>query len=125
MPIQMSDQKIAGMPVASAMFIKYMVDNSVTWAQAGQIPASNSVRESAEFQALPQAVLGESAEAAFFPAVVPGITDAFQYLDTAVGTVMSGKETDIKKALDDAAAQADQKLAENKSTFGDAPSGTP
>ncbi|HEX8231351.1 MAG TPA: ABC transporter substrate-binding protein [Chloroflexia bacterium] len=110
---------------AAGMFIKYMVDNSVTWAQAGQIPANNDVRESAEFKALPQAVLAESAEAAFFPAVVPGITDAFQYLDTAVGTVMSGAETDIKKALDDAAAQADQKLAENKETFGDAPSGTP
>jgi len=111
---------------AAAIFIKYMVDNSTTWAQAGQIPASNTVRESAEFQALdPQASIAPSVEGAFFPPAVPGITDAFQYLDTAVGTVMSGKETDIKKALDDAAAQADQKLAENKATFGDAPSGTP
>jgi len=107
---------------AAAVFIKYLVDNSLTWAKAGQIPANNNVRNSAEFKALdPQASIAPSVEHAFFPPAVPGITDAFQYLDTAVGTVMSGKETDIKKALDASAADADKKLAENKATFGDAP----
>jgi multiple sugar transport system substrate-binding protein len=44
---------------ASGIFIQYLLENSVTWSQAGQIPASNSVRESAEFQALdPQAQIG-------------------------------------------------------------------
>ncbi len=31
---------------AVAMFIRYILDNSTTWAQAGQIPALNSVRNS-------------------------------------------------------------------------------
>jgi multiple sugar transport system substrate-binding protein len=36
---------------AIGTFIQYLLDNSVTWAQAGQIPASNTVRASDEFQA--------------------------------------------------------------------------
>ncbi len=31
---------------AVAIFIRYMLDNSVTWARAGQVPASNAVRQS-------------------------------------------------------------------------------
>lgn len=34
-------------------FIKYMGDNSFVWATAGQIPASNIARNTAEYQALP------------------------------------------------------------------------
>ena len=108
---------------AAGIFIKYLVDNSVEWAKAGQIPASNAVRESAEFKAVePQASIAPSAESVFFPPAVPGITDAFAPLDEAVGSVMSGKATDIKQALDDAASRADQILAENKAKFSTPPS---
>jgi multiple sugar transport system substrate-binding protein len=31
---------------AIGTFIQYMLDNSVTWSRAGQIPASNTVRQS-------------------------------------------------------------------------------
>ena len=31
------------------------IDNSVEWAKAGNIPACNKARNSAEFKALPQA----------------------------------------------------------------------
>lgn len=107
---------------AAGMFIKYLVDNSIEWAKAGQIPANNTVRNSAEFKAIePQASIAPSAESVFFPPAVPGITDAFAPLDEAVGSVMSGKATDIKKALDDAASRADQILAENKSKFSTPP----
>jgi len=110
---------------AGAMFIKYVVDNSVTWAKAGQIPANNKVRSSAEFKAVePQASIAPSVESAFFPPPVPGITDAFAPLDDAVGSVMSGKSTDIKKALDDAAGRAQQILDENKGKY-TAPPSTP
>ena len=34
-------------------FIKYMTENAYVWAQAGQIPASNVARATAEYQALP------------------------------------------------------------------------
>ncbi len=107
---------------AAAIFIKYMVENSVTWAKAGQIPASNSVRASAEFKAIePQASIAPSVEYAFFPPAVPGITDAFGPLGEAVGAVMNGTATDIKAALDDAARRANEILAQNKATYGDAP----
>jgi multiple sugar transport system substrate-binding protein len=107
---------------ASAMLIKYLLDNSVTWAKAGQIPASNTVRNSDEFKAVePQASIAPSVEGAFFPPPVPGITDAFAPLDEAVSSIMAGTETDIKKALDDAAGRADQILEENKTEFGEAP----
>jgi multiple sugar transport system substrate-binding protein len=110
---------------AAGMLIKYLLNNSVTWAKAGQIPANNTVRNSDEFKAVePQASIAPSAEGVFFPPSVPGITDAFAPLDDAVGSVMSGKVTDIKQALDDAANRANQLLAENKSKYGDAPTGT-
>jgi multiple sugar transport system substrate-binding protein len=107
---------------ASAMLIRYLVDNSVTWAKAGQIPASNTVRESADFQAVePQVNIAPSVENAIFPPSVPGITDAFGPLGEAVGAIMNGTETDIKAALDNAAQRATQILEENRSTYGDAP----
>jgi multiple sugar transport system substrate-binding protein len=107
---------------AAAVFIKYIVDNSVTWAKAGQIPASSKVRNSDEFKAIePQASIAPSVESAFFPPSVPGITDALAPLGEAVGAVMNGTTTDIKAALDDAANRANEILAQNKSTYGDTP----
>jgi multiple sugar transport system substrate-binding protein len=107
---------------AAAIFIKYLVDNSVTWAKAGQIPASNTVRGSDEFAAVtPQADIAPSVENAIFPPSVPGITDAFGPLGEAVGAIMNGTETDIKAALDNAAERATQILEENRATYGDAP----
>lgn len=107
---------------AAVVFIKYMVSNSVTWTNAGQIPASKSVRASAEFKAIePQASIASSVDYAFFPPSIPGITDAFGPLGEAVGAVMNGTTDDIQAALDDAAARANEILAQNKATYGDAP----
>jgi multiple sugar transport system substrate-binding protein len=106
----------------AAMLIKYLVDNSVTWSRAGQIPASNSVRQSSDFQAVdPQVNIAPSVENAIFPPSVPGITDAFGPLGEAVGAIMNGTETNIQAALDNAAQRATQILEENRSTYGDAP----
>lgn len=108
---------------AAAAFIKYIVANSVTWAKAGQIPAAKSVRDSADFKAIePQASIATSVEFAFFPPSVPGITDAFGPLGEAVGSLMNGTATDIKATLDDAAKRANEIIAQNKATYGDAPS---
>jgi multiple sugar transport system substrate-binding protein len=107
---------------AAVVFIKYMSDNSVTWAKAGQIPARNSVREGDEFAAVePQASIAPSIEGVFFPPSVPGITDAYAPLDEAVSAIMAGTETDIQAALDNAKERADQILADNRDTYGDAP----
>jgi multiple sugar transport system substrate-binding protein len=110
---------------ASGIFIKYLVDNSVTWAQAGNIPMSNKARNSAEFQKMPQAVLSKAVENPVFPPPIPGVADAFGPLGNAIGGIMAGTQTDIKKALDDAATQADSILAENKTRYGDTPGSVP
>lgn len=109
---------------AAGIFIKYVLDNSVEWAKAGQIPASNTVRNSDAFKAIePQASIAPSVESAFFPPSVPGIGDAFAPLGEAVSAVMAGTTTDVKAALDDAATRANQILEENRTNYGDAPAG--
>ncbi len=113
---------------AAGIFIRYLLDNSVTWAQAGQLPANNIVRESEEFQAIePQAsIAARSADYVFFPPSVPGITDAYGPLDEAVGALMSGNATDIQAELDNAAERANQILEQNRDIYGtgDADEGT-
>lgn len=104
-----------------AMFYKYLIDHSVDWAKGGNIPANNKARDSAEFKALPHASIGPSVANPVFPPAIPGISDAFGPLGTQVGAIMSGNATDIKAALDTAAQQANQILAENKKNYGDAP----
>ena len=105
----------------SATFIKYLVDNSTEWAKAGNIPASNKARNSAEFKAMPQSVLAKVVENPVFPPAIPGISDAFAPLGNAVGAIMGGTQTDVKATLDDAATQANKILAENKAKYGDTP----
>ena len=110
---------------AAGVFIQYLLENSITWSQAGQIPASNTVRESAEFQDLhPQVDIAASVENAFFPPSVPGIGDAFGPLGEAVAAVMSGEATDIQATLDSSVQRANEILEQNRQNYGDAP-GTP
>ena len=106
---------------ASAMFIKYLIDNSAEWAKAGNIPASNTARNSAEFKALPQASFVTALNNPVFPPAIPGIGDAFAPLGEAIGGVMGGKETDLKAALDTAATRANAILEQNRANFGTAP----
>jgi len=107
---------------AAGIFINYLLGHSVTWAQAGQIPASATVRASAEFQAIqPQASIATSVDFAVFPPSIPGITDAFGPLGEAVGALMNGTATDIQATLDDAATRANEIIAQNAATYGDAP----
>jgi multiple sugar transport system substrate-binding protein len=109
---------------AAGIFIRYLLDNSVTWAQAGQLPANNVVRESEEFAAIqPQAdIAAGSAEYVFFPPSVPGITDAYAPLGEAIGALMSGNATDVQAELDNAVERANQILEQNRETFATAPS---
>jgi multiple sugar transport system substrate-binding protein len=105
----------------SALLIKYLIDNSVEWAKAGNIPASNKARNSAEFKALPQASFVTALDNPVFPPAVPDIGSAFVPLADAIGGVLGGKESDIKKALDDAATRSDAILEQNRNNFGSAP----
>jgi multiple sugar transport system substrate-binding protein len=107
---------------ASAVFIKYLLDNSVEWSKGGNIPASNAVRQSAAFQAIqPQASIAPAVEHPVFPPPIPGIADAFAPLGDAVTAVMAGTTTDIKAALDNAANRSNQILAQNVQKYGTDP----
>jgi multiple sugar transport system substrate-binding protein len=107
---------------AIGTFIQYLLDNSVTWSRAGQIPASNTVRESSEFQEVsPQAQIAPSVEYAIFPPSVPGITDALGPMGEAVSAIMSGEATDIQGTLDSSVQRANAILEENRATYGESP----
>lgn len=106
---------------AIGMFISYLLDNSVTWARAGQLPASNVVRASEEFaEVQPQAdIAAGSAEYVFLPPSVPGLGDAYAPLDEAIGALMSGNATDVQAELDNAAERANQILEQNAELYSD------
>jgi len=110
---------------AAGIFIRYLLDNSITWAQAGQLPANNVVRESEAFAEVhPQVdIAAGSADYVFFPPSVPGITDAYGPLGEAISALLSGNATDIQAELDNAAERANQILEQNRETYGDAPQG--
>jgi len=107
---------------ASVTFIKYLLDNSLQWSKAGNIPAYNKVRNGSDIKSLPlQSSLATSVNNPVFPPPVPGIFDAFTPLSDAVGSIMAGTSTNIKQELDTAASHADQILTQNRQRYGTAP----
>ncbi len=103
---------------ASRAFISYISERSIDWAKSGQIPARNSVRESAEFKDLKvQSTLAEQLDHVVFPPSVPGIGDVTTpTYETAVNEVILGKKP-TKAALDAAAKKADALLAANRKKY--------
>jgi len=66
---------------ASAKFIKWISDNSIEWAKSGQVPARNSVRNSAEFHDIPyMSKIAEGIDTVVFP-------DSFAMYDDATGPI--------------------------------------
>ena len=109
----------AAKTAAAGRFIDWLTKNSLEWAKGGQIPASKTVRDSADFKAVqPQATIAPSIENAFFPPPVPGIGDAYAELEKGVIDVMAGKQADPKAALDAAANRATQILKQNQQRYG-------
>ena len=110
--------KDANKLAASRAFISYISERSIDWAKSGQIPARNSVRESAEFKALEvQSTLAEQLPNVVFPPSVPGIGDVTgPTWETAVNEVLLGKK-ETKAALDAAAKKADALLEANRKKY--------
>jgi multiple sugar transport system substrate-binding protein len=103
---------------ASKVFLNWISEKSIDWAKAGQVPARNSVRESAEFKALKnQSILAEQIDVVKFPPAVPGIGDAQLEMEQAVNRAVLGKQSP-KAALDQAATKANKLLEENKKKYG-------
>jgi multiple sugar transport system substrate-binding protein len=103
---------------AARAFISYISERSIDWAKSGQIPARNSVRESAEFTDLKvQSTLAEQLPNVVFPPSVPGIGDVTApTYETAVNEVILGKKP-VKAALDEAAKKADAMLKANQQKY--------
>ena len=104
---------------ASRVFISWISEKSLEWAKSGQIPARNSVRESAEFQALEvQSTLAAQLPHVVFPPAVPGIGDVTTpTFENAVNLAVLGK-ADPKSALEGAAKRADALLEDNRKKYG-------
>ncbi len=103
---------------ASQVFINWISQQSIEWARAGQIPARNSVRESQEFEDLPeQATIAQEVPYVHFRPPVPGIGDIQpETYDQAVNEAVL-RQSDPQTALDEAAERADQLLEENRQKY--------
>ncbi len=107
---------------AEGTFIKYLIDNSLTWAKAGNVPAYNKVRNSSDLQALtPQNVLAAVLAHPVMAPPLPGVADDLTPMDNAVGAIMAGTATDIQKTLDDSVQQANKVLQQNQQKYGNTP----
>ena len=103
---------------ASQVFINWISQQSIEWAESGQIPARNSVRESQEFQDLPeQSTIAQEVPYVHFRPPVPGIGDIQpETYDQAVNEAVL-RQSDPQTALDEAAERADQLLEENRQKY--------
>jgi multiple sugar transport system substrate-binding protein len=103
---------------ASQVFINWISQQSIEWAESGQIPARNSVRESQEFEDLPeQATIAQEVPYVHFRPPVPGIGDIQpETYDQAVNEAVL-RQSDPQTALDEAAERADQLLEENRQKY--------
>lgn len=105
---------------AAATLVKWMNDNSAGWAETGELPGANSVRDDpALVEKYPNlAPFMEELEYAHYETVSPGINEANALVTTAINEALTGKKTP-KAALDDAKAKADQILEQNRAKYGD------
>ncbi|MCT1458018.1 ABC transporter substrate-binding protein [Aestuariimicrobium sp. p3-SID1156] len=103
---------------ASRVFLNWISQHSLEWAKGGQVPARNSVRESAEFKALnEQAALATQIDDLVFLPAVPGIGDAGAEFDKAFNEIVLGGK-DIKATLDAAVGRANKILEANAKKYG-------
>lgn len=103
---------------AAAYFISQISANSLEWAKANMVPARESVRDSADFKAIPKiAAFASEVPAVVLPDAFPGLDDANNVLVEEMNKVLL-LQKDPKAALDDAVKQADVILADNKAKYG-------
>jgi multiple sugar transport system substrate-binding protein len=105
---------------AGAVWIKWLSDNSMEWAKAGQVPARQSVRDDPELAniAAPISRVAESANIVVIlpqvPALEPALWDQF---GPVIDAYLAGDVTDLTAALEEANAKSQQVIDENIATF--------
>ncbi|HEU0292889.1 MAG TPA: extracellular solute-binding protein [Anaerolineales bacterium] len=105
---------------AGAVWIKWLSDNSMEWAKAGQVPARQSVRDDPQLAEL-AAPISRVAESANIVVILPQVAALEPALWDQFGAVidayLAGDVTDAKAALDEANAKSQQVMEENVSIF--------
>lgn len=104
--------------IASRVFVNWISQQSLGWADAGMVPARNEVRESPEFASKgPVTEFAKELDYIRFVPSVPGVTDVFTEYNQAVSSAMLGKQP-VADALGQAAERANKILAANKKKYG-------
>lgn len=103
---------------AARVFLNWISEKSQSWAEAGQVPARNAARDSAEFGKLAeQSALAAQIDDLHFPPTVPGIGDTMVEFDKALNQAVLGG-ADPAKALGDTAQRAQKILDQNAKKYG-------
>ena len=105
---------------AAACWIGWLSENSLQWARAGQIPARNSARESAELQevAAPIAAIASAAPEAVILPQVPELEGAlWGEFGPVVNAVLMGETENVQEALEGAASRSQQIIDENQARY--------
>lgn len=103
---------------ASAYFVSWFIKHEAAWAKSGKVPADDNLAKSSDFTALPGLQpFAKEVPDVHFPPSVAGIGDATGKLYDAINAAVLGK-SDPASALDGAAKQATQILADNKKKYG-------
>lgn len=103
---------------AAKVFINWLSQHSLDWAKGGQVPARKQVREEAGFKSLTEVgALATQLDDAAFPPIAPGIGEVVALFYTAFNNAVLGKKSP-KDALNEAAAQADKLLEDNRKKYG-------
>jgi multiple sugar transport system substrate-binding protein len=106
--------------VAGALWVKWLSENSMEWAKAGQVPARQSVRNSPDLaqQAAPISQVAESANIVVILPQVPEIEGAlWGQFGAAINAYLAGDVTDAAAALEDANAKSQQIIDENATRY--------
>ena len=103
---------------ASRVFLCWMMENSGEWAQAGMIPARQSIREGGALEGMPQQVIAERVDTMRFLPPVPGLGGVqAENLEPAVSNAILG-EAPPEEALAEADAKATEMMQRNLEQFG-------
>jgi multiple sugar transport system substrate-binding protein len=104
---------------AAKVFIAWIIEHSREWAEGGQVPALNSVRESEEFQSLEwQPEFAKELPYVHFGPSAPGVREINEsILYTAVNEAVL-LNNDPKSALDTAVSRANKLLQQNLQKYG-------
>ncbi|WP_437477346.1 ABC transporter substrate-binding protein [Sorangium sp. So ce1014] len=103
---------------ASVVFLAWLSEHSLEWAQAGMVPARRAARESAAFRRMTeQAIFAEQLPVVRFPPAIAGIDSVrASTLDLAVNEAVLLRAAP-REALNRAAREADALLAANLKKF--------